>query len=308
MAYGNGYDIPVYGLDNGGFHLLHILAICCIFLSLISALSIVVVSFKQNSEKSFFSWTKSERLVVYLALCDGCFNISHSLDHFNILLTKDHVRPLELCQFYSFINLEFIFAQTLMVNVIAINAFLMIYFGKNLDFGKKDWRLLVWGFVTPLVLDIVCAATGQFGPTGAYCFFDGIKAKISNICLTTIPMSLILVANAILYGLTFYRIQSEAKRLQHSLGSSSNASRASHRAARNMILFLFAFFVQWWAATVFGIWLLFEEPPMTFFQMVTTFSNIGGVLNGITYAIIRRRQTSVKPESKGNTQHAASSS
>lgn len=167
MTYGNGYDIPVYGLDNGGFHLLHILAICCIFLSLISAIAVVISSFKQNGIKTFFTWSKSERLVLYLALCDGCFNISHSLDHFNILLTQDHVRPLALCQFYSFINLEFIFAQTLMVNVIAINAFVMIYFGKNLDFGKKDWRLLLWGFVTPLVVDIICAATGQFGPTGA---------------------------------------------------------------------------------------------------------------------------------------------
>lgn len=141
------------------------------------------------------------------------------------------------------------------------------------------------------------------------CFFDGVKAKISNMFLTTIPMSFILVANAILYALTYYRIQSEAKRLQHSLGASSSASRASHRAARNMILFLLAFFVQWWAATVFGIWLLFQEPPMILFQMVTTFSNIGGVLNGITYAIIRRRQTTIKPDdkTKGNSQNANSS-
>lgn len=67
----SGYDLPVYGLENGQFYSIHIPAITCIILSFISVVAILVASFRLQSIKTFFSWTKSERFVVYLALCDG---------------------------------------------------------------------------------------------------------------------------------------------------------------------------------------------------------------------------------------------
>jgi len=163
----SGYDLPVVGLGSWKFYFLHILTLCCIYISLICASAVIIASFKTYSFRTFFSWSKSERLVVYLAICDGSFNICHSLDHLHILLSKDHVRPPALCVFYAMNVFEFVFAQTLMVNVVAINVFALIYFGKHMGFGKRDWRLLVWTFCTPLLLAIVCAATGQLGPSGA---------------------------------------------------------------------------------------------------------------------------------------------
>jgi len=124
---------------------------------------------------------------------------------------------------------------------------------------------------------------------------------VSNIFLTTIPMCLILIVNTILYGLTWHRINTEAKRLKTSLGNSSTAIKASHRAARNMFLFLTAFFIQWWAVAVYGVWLLFGEAPFALLQVVTIFSNIGGVLNGVVYAIIRHRRR-VTESDEGKTQ------
>jgi len=103
-------------------------------------------------------------------------------------------------------------------------------------------------------------------------------------------MCIIMIVNASLYGLTWHRINAEAKRLENSLGNSSTAKKASHRAARNMFLFLIAFFIQWWAIAVYGVWLLFGEAPFALLQIVTIFSNIGGVLNGGVYAIIRYRR------------------
>ncbi|XP_021341382.1 uncharacterized protein LOC110442214 [Mizuhopecten yessoensis] len=295
MTYENGYDLPVFGLDNGSFYALHILAITCIFLSLCSALFIIIASVKQHGLRTFFTWSKSERVVVYLAMCDACFNICHSLDHLHIILTQDHVKPASLCKFYSVNIVEFVFAQTLMVNAVAINVFVLIYFGKNIDFGKRDWRLLLWTFGTPFLIAMVLLLTGQLGPSGAYCFLDGVTARISNIVLTTGSMCLILTTNTVLYALTWCRITSEAKRLESTLGGASASVKASHRAARNMFLFLTAFFVQWWALAVNGIWFLFAVPPVVLFQIVTTFSNIGGVLNLLVYLVIRHRRRTLAP-------------
>lgn len=71
----------------------------------------------------------------------------------------------------------------------------------------------------------------------------------------------------------------------------SASMRASHRAARAMSMFVAAFFVQWWAMALFGIWgMVTDDIPQPVFHFVTTFSNIGGVLNLIVYVLIRRKQ------------------
>lgn len=163
----SGYDLPVYGLDNGQFFVIHVPALVCIFLSLICASTVLILSFKKRRSKSFFSWSKSERFVVYMAICDGTFNIAHSFDHLHIVISQNHVYPRELCELYAFMLVEFITAQNLMVNVVAINAFVLIYFNRNIDFGKYDWKLLVWIFGVPFI-GVTCAAfSGQLGPAGA---------------------------------------------------------------------------------------------------------------------------------------------
>jgi hypothetical protein len=102
-----------------------------------------------------------------MALCDGLFNMSHFCDHFHIVVTKTLPRPKWLCAFYAFILTEFISAQNLMVNIVAINIFVLLYCRKQLDFGRYDYRLLVYIFGVPGLGATIAAALGQFGPNGS---------------------------------------------------------------------------------------------------------------------------------------------
>lgn len=162
----SGYDLPVYGLSNGSFYYIHIPALVCIFSSFCCVLAVLILSFRQKDCKSFFRWTKSERFIVYMAICDGCFNLTHSMDHLHYTITKDHVRPRELCEFYGFIMGQFLTAQNLLVNIVAINAFVLMFLNKNLEFGNADWRLMAWTLGVPIVSYTAAVATGQLGPTG----------------------------------------------------------------------------------------------------------------------------------------------
>ena len=163
----NGYDLPVYGLDNGLFYALHIPAIVCIFLSLICASSTIILAFRRHyGVRSFFSWTKCDRFVVYLAICDGLFNLAHGSDHADVLITKNHVYPETLCHFYGFVTNTFVSAQNLLVAIIAVNVFVLMFFQKKPNFGRCDWRLLSFIFGVPVCISGVLWYLGKFGPNG----------------------------------------------------------------------------------------------------------------------------------------------
>lgn len=288
----SGYDLPVYGLKNNTFYGIHIPAIICIVSSFTCAIIAITLSFKRQNYKGFFTkWTRSDRFIVYLALCDGLFNVAHFTDHMHIVIVRDHVYPKELCEFYGFTLALFITAQNLCVNIVAINAFVLMYFSKHLNFGRFDWKLLTWTFAVPFVGAAIAGISGQLGPNGAYCYFDGVKGKVANICFTTVPLLIILVMNIVLYVLTWKRIHDQTEVVKQSYGKMSASMSASHRAAQAMSLFVVAFFIQWWAMAFYGIWqLVNENVPQPVHHFVTTFSNIGGCLNLGVYFLIRRRQ------------------
>lgn len=307
----DGYSIPVYGLDDGTFYNIHVPAMICICLSFISAMAVISYSFYQQKWNTFFHWTKSERFVVYMALCDALFNVAHFSDHFHIALTKTMPMPKSLCAFYGFMLAEFITAQNLMVNIVAINVFILIFYRKELNFGRWDCRLLLYIFGVPGIAAMIAGALGQLGPNGSFCYFDGVKGQTTNIFFTTVPLLLVLVINVILYVLSWFRIYKETQQIKNSLGKSSRALRASHKAAKTMSLFVTAFFIQWWAMALYGIWQLIDTIPQLLFNFVTTFSNVGGILNGFVFIIIMRRKrekeehismgSSDKVESERNT-------
>lgn len=168
VMFRSGYDLPVYGLDDGSFYYIHIPALVCIVASFTCAVITIVLSFRQWGYKTFFTgWTKSQRFVVYLAICDGLFNISHFTDHLHIVIVKNMVHPKELCEFYGFNLIVTISAQNLLVNVVAVNAFMLLYFDRNINFGTRDWKLLLWTFGVPTIGGAVAGLTGQLGPNGA---------------------------------------------------------------------------------------------------------------------------------------------
>lgn len=292
----DGYDIPVYGVGDGRFYHIHVPALSCICVSFVCAVSIIAYSFYHQHFSTFFKWTKSERFVIYMAICDALFNVAHFTDHLHILLERSYPRPKSLCAFYGFMLAEFITAQNLMVNIVAINVFVLIYYRYEINFGKCDYKLLVYIFGAPALGGIIAGIAGQLGPNGSFCYFDGIKGKWTNIFFTTVPLLLVLVINIVLYILSWYRIYKETKELKDSLGKACRALRASHKAAKTMSLFVTAFFVQWWAMALYGIWQLIDEVPFLLFNFVTTFSNVGGILNGIVFVIIMRRKRQKEEE------------
>lgn len=162
----DGYSLPVYGLSDGTFYHIHIPALTCIVLSFISAISIMAYSFFHQNIRTFFTWSKSERFVVYMALCDALFNMAHFSDHLHIVLTKHFPLPKPLCAFYGFMLAEFISAQNLMVNIVAINVFMIVYFRRKLYFGRWDYRLLLYIFGLPGTGAAIAWAFGTLGPNG----------------------------------------------------------------------------------------------------------------------------------------------
>ncbi|XP_071161993.1 uncharacterized protein [Mytilus edulis] len=301
----DGYDLPVYGISDETFYIVHIPAIACICISFICAVAVIGYSFYHQKCSTFFQWTKSERFVVYMALCDALFNISHFCDHTHIVVTKSFPMPKSLCAFYGFILAEFVTAQNLMVNIVAINVFVLIYFRKQIDFGRWDYRLLVYVFGVPAVGATIAATLGKFGPSGAFCYIDAVKGQMTYIFFTTVPLLLILVSNTVMYVVSWFRIYTETREIKSSLGKSSRAIRASHQAAKTMSLFVTAFFVQWWALAVYGLLQLIGSVPAIMVNLTTTFSNIGGLLNGIVFIIIIRRKRE-KSEEKGSSDKAGS--
>lgn len=278
----SGYDLDVY--DHGHFYGIHLAALLCIFISFLCAVTVITASFTKR-KTNFFTWSKSDRFVVYIAICDGLFNIAHSLDHTHVLVTRSHVKPKGLCAFYGFILSEFLSAQIFMINLVAINAFCLMFFNKDIPFGKYDHRLLIGIFGAPLIASIVAVSLNQFGPNTVFCFMDAIRGRLMNTVYLTIPLLVVFMVNLVLYGLTYWRLKVGSSKFQ-----GSRMSSRTRRVARNMILFLLAFFVQYWAAALFGALQLFTHNiPIVIYYFLTTFTNIGGFLNGLVYIVIRRR-------------------
>lgn len=122
------------------------------------------------------------------------------------------------------------------------------------------------------------------------CFFDPVKSRYTQIFFTTLPLLIILAMNSVLYVLTWKRIHDQTLALKKSATSMSISMRTSHNAAKAMSLFVVAFFIQWWAMSLLGAWLIFDSNvPQAVHHFVTTLSNLGGCFNLVVYKLIKRR-------------------
>ena len=76
-------------------------------------------------------------------------------------------------------------------------------------------------------------------------------------------------------------------------GYEERVMKRAHKAAKNMILVIIAFLVQWSASTVYGIWRAANVPmTLPLLQTAMISANIGGILNGIVFAILRHQKRS----------------
>ena len=116
---------------------------------------------------SFWKWNIGERFVVYLAICDLLFSISHTMDHAYMLAIEDNP-PDIICTLFGFCVIEFILAQWLIVIFSAVSASSLVVFRKKLYLGRWDWRLLTCAFGGPGALGVFTAYFGLIGPSGAW--------------------------------------------------------------------------------------------------------------------------------------------
>ncbi|WAR14454.1 hypothetical protein MAR_004559, partial [Mya arenaria] len=263
----DGYDFPTYGIDNGLFYALHIPSLVCTVISFVSVIiSLVILSRSRAFRQFFTSWTKSERFIVYMAICDGVYNLFHFATHMQNVVVRGPVYPRSICIFYGFSMLVCITAQNLLANVVAINAFMLMFLDKHLSLGRFDWRLLVWVYGLPSTGATVAAILDQLGPTGADCFFDGVKGQMTQMIFTTVPMIIILIINIALYIATWVKIRSRTLELRTSLGAQSASQRGTIKAAKSMSLFVGAFFTQWSVVSIYAAWFLTAQSVPNFLE------------------------------------------
>ena len=71
-----------------------------------------------------------------------------------------------------------------------------------------------------------------------------------------------------------------------------------HKAAKVMLLFVVAYFIQWWLAHLYGIWpFIFGGTfPDYLVHLAVILCNLGGFLNAGVYILIRRNRNNTRPD------------
>lgn len=162
----SGYDVPVFGVGRPCFHIIHITAVVALGLSFISTYTVSRFLFKTKRKIKFSKWHTYERFLVYRCVCDASYAFIHSLDHLQIIIANDHVKPKGLCILYAVLLLSICISQNLLTFTSALNAFLVVYFKKNLNYGTHDRKLLIILTVSPFVVAMIAFGFDVLGPSG----------------------------------------------------------------------------------------------------------------------------------------------
>ncbi|XP_069117976.1 uncharacterized protein [Argopecten irradians] len=163
----NGYDEPPLGLDTGQFYTIHVAALLSMTMSFVCASIVIGYSLRDRKSKSFFERTKSERFVVYMGICDATFNVIHAAEHIQMVVTRNHVHPIQICRLHALMSMELGFAQVFLVLFIAVNIFTLMFLHKNISFGKYDWKLLLTVVLCPFLIGVSSLLANIIGPNGA---------------------------------------------------------------------------------------------------------------------------------------------
>ena len=116
---------------------------------------------------SFFKWNIGERLVIYLAVTDLTYEISHIIDHKYVIYNQRNPPDLA-CSVFGFILNEFGIAQWVVVLYSALRACSLIVFNKKLHTGRWDWILIFSALGAPGSLGILSASLGFLGGNGVW--------------------------------------------------------------------------------------------------------------------------------------------
>ncbi|XP_052083788.1 uncharacterized protein LOC127721156 [Mytilus californianus] len=246
-------------------------------------------------------WHKYERFLLYRCICDISYGFVHTLDHVQILITKDHVRPSGLCSLYALLIVNSCLSEGLFSLTSALNAFLSVYFRKNVNFGNKDWKLLLLLSLGPFLIAVLVCSLNVLGPNGFFCAFDSVKGVIANAVMSTGLTSAILVTLSTLYVLTWYRIYTETKKRKTQLNKHGSARSATLKSAKSMCLFVVVYIIQWTPLSVYGTWQLISDVPFGLFLAVVIMTNLSGVFSGTICLFNMSNKNSVSNQGHGET-------
>lgn len=157
----------VFGLPGNNFYYLHGTAIFSLSVSILVSSGVLVYLLFFNSKTTLPNRPIGERLVVYLAIYDLCFSITHELDHGYMLAVLDNP-PDALCILFGFLLQTFIMAQALLVLFTSLNAMVMVVMERKLKLGYRDWKLFAVTIGVPVAIGVCGAAVPFLGPTGSW--------------------------------------------------------------------------------------------------------------------------------------------
>ena len=159
--------LPVVGLPGSDFYAIHVTAIVSLSISILVSAAVLVYLILISSRKGLFKRPIGERLVIYLAIYDLCFSITHELDHGYMLSVLDHP-PDHVCMVFAFLLQTFTMAQSLLVLFTAINAMVVVVLEKKITLGHFDWRLFVLTLGVPIIFGVIGITVPFLGPTGMW--------------------------------------------------------------------------------------------------------------------------------------------
>ncbi|XP_043203185.1 uncharacterized protein LOC122371134 isoform X1 [Amphibalanus amphitrite] len=298
----SGYDLPVQGLQTGHFDMIHVTAIICLVGSLLCAIATIVLTLAANQWRmsAFYAWTTGDRVLIYMAVFDGLFNLTHMMDHGLYLAQRDHVRPRQLCAFFGFALSVLVIAQNVLVCFLALEACLMVFRLRPPNFGRHDWRPLAASLGPGVLFSAVAWALDKLGPSGAFCYLDPIKGSLFLMAFTTIFLIGVGLFNLVFYAVTVIRLRVADQHNRKQLGSRTQLGRSVNKTAWTCTYFIVSFFAQWLPMILYGAWAMRGHPPFELFMAVTTFTNLGGFFNLLLFSYIRLKKRRASHLSRQN--------
>ncbi|XP_063422385.1 uncharacterized protein LOC134706936 [Mytilus trossulus] len=291
----NGYDIPFVSDETiTGFYI-GILNFFFMIASCIGGLVTVQFSFKYN-KKRFMKWRYVDRFILYKALNDMVYYFFPICYLVHVTLEKVNYPVSAFCTMYAIISNVFGSSQALMTVTVAVTAFVLVYFNKQLTMGPRDCYLYIIVLFIPAAMFTVLGIFKQLGPNGYFCNYDAVKGSISHLVIVSIGFTLIILSTIVLYILICIKAYKQSKKIDAVSKKKSLAKKRTLAIAKHASLLITAFFFQFGVFILDGIWRAIETPPNWVYFLTTIMSSSGGIVNSIVFCVIRKEQNkSVSP-------------
>lgn len=147
------------------YYSMHGVAWTALLISIICSIITIIWQHRTASAVSFYKRKLGERLVIYLAVSDIFFSVTHFSDHVFTYLGEGSP-PKIPCIIFASVLMENIMAQSLIVFLTAASLCLLVTCNRKINFGPFDIGLLIISYGCPLIVVMVCGFRGYLGYQG----------------------------------------------------------------------------------------------------------------------------------------------